>query len=139
RHATAPLCAAVERRAELAPVALDALARIADPAAIPTLVRAAESTDLETRRHAYAALLMLRDARATVVLARGLADSDAHLRMLSARLAAALAAPAAAPALASLLADGDRDVRRAAAMALAVVAAPSPALLTALLTAVARP
>src|SRR5437763_17166480 len=82
---------------------------------------------------------MLRDARATVVLARGLADSDAHLRMLSARLAAALAAPAAAPALASLLADGDRDVRRAAAMALAVVAAPSPALLTALLTAVARP
>src|SRR5204862_7868813 len=66
RHATAPLAAALERHPELAPVALDALARIGDPAAVPTLARSAESNDLETRRRAYAALLALRDARAIV-------------------------------------------------------------------------
>jgi|SRR5262252_4002950 len=138
RHATTPLCAALERRAELAPVALDALARIADPAAIPTLVRAAESTDLETRRRGYTALLALGDARATVVVARGLTDPDGHVRVLSARLAAALAVPASTP-LAALLLDGDHDVRRAAAAALAAVAAPAPSLVTTMLAAITKP
>src|SRR6185369_10170530 len=92
RRATGPLCAAADRRPELAPVALDALARIGDGAAIATLVRGSESTDLETRRRAYAALLVLRDPRATVTLARGLADPDAHVRELAARLAATVGA-----------------------------------------------
>ena len=139
RHATAALGAALERRPELAPVALDALASLADPAAIPTLARAAEASDLETRRRAYAALLALRDPRASVALARGLADADAHVRALAARIAAAIGAQAAAPALAALLADPEPDVRRAAAEGLAIVAAPSSALVTATLAALAKP
>jgi HEAT repeat protein len=139
RRATGALCAAMERRPELAPVALDALARLADPGAIPALVRAAESSDLETRRRGTAALLAVRDARAAVTLARGLTDPDAHVRALSARLTAAIGAQASGPALAALLADGERDVRRAAAAALPAVAAPSPALVTALLAGIARP
>ena len=119
RRATAPLCAALERRAELAPVALDALARIGDPAAVPTLVRAAESGDLETRRRGFAALLALRDrARDRSRSRRGLADADANVRELAARLAGAIGAQASALALAALLGDGERDVRRAAATAL---------------------
>ncbi len=73
------------------PSALEALARLADPAAVPTLVRAAESGDLETRRRAFAALLALGDARALVTLPRGLADRDANVRELAARLAGAIA------------------------------------------------
>src|SRR6266496_4473126 len=82
RRATAPLGEALERQPDLAPVALDALARIGDPAAVPALVRAAESSDLETRRRAYAALLAIRDARAVVTLARGFADGDTNVREL---------------------------------------------------------
>jgi HEAT repeat protein len=139
RRATAPLCEALERRAEVAPVALDALSRIGDPAAVPTLARAAESSDVEIRRPAYAALLALRDARAAAVLARGLGDPDAHVRELSARLAAALGAPSSGLALAALLTDGEREVRRAAAAALATVAVPSSALVTAVVAALSRP
>src|SRR6185369_7726760 len=108
RRATAPLAEALERHADLAPVALDALARIGDPAAVPALVRAAESGDLETRRRAYAALLALHDGRSVVTLARGLADSDANVRELAARLAGAIGAQSSAPALAALLGDGER-------------------------------
>jgi HEAT repeat protein len=139
RRATAPLCAALERRAELAPVALDALARIGDAAAIPTLVRASESGDLETRRRGYAALLALRDPRASVALARGLADGDPYVRELSARLAAATGAPASALAVASLLLDGEQDVRRAAAASLAALATPSSALVTSIVGAITKP
>jgi HEAT repeat protein len=139
RRATAPLCEALERHAELAPVALDALARIGDPAAIPTLVRASEATDLEIRRRAYGALLALRDGRAVVVLARGLADADPYVRELSAKLVAAVGARAFAPTAAALLSDGERDVRRAAAAALPALAAPSAALVSAVITAIARP
>ncbi|HEY7373408.1 MAG TPA: carboxypeptidase-like regulatory domain-containing protein, partial [Polyangia bacterium] len=71
--------------------------------------------------------------------ARGLADPDAYVRALAARLTAAIGAQAPAPALAALLADPERDVRRAAAEALAVVAAASPALVTAALAALAKP
>jgi HEAT repeat protein len=139
RHATAPLCAALERRTELAPVALDAVARIGDPAAVPALVRASESNDLETRRQGYAALLALRDPRATVTIARGLADADPHVRELSARLVAAIGAQASALAVAPLLVDGEAGVRRAAAAALAAVAPPSSALVAAVVGAITKP
>jgi len=139
RRSSAPLRAALERRPELAPVALDALARIADPASLPTLVRAAESTDLETRRRAYAALLALRDPRATVALARGMADVDPNVRELAARLAAAIGAQSTAPAVAALLGDAAREVRRAAAEALATLALPSGAVVTAIVGAITRP
>jgi HEAT repeat protein len=139
RRATAPLADALERHTELAPVGLDALARIGDPAAVPTLVRAAESPDLETRRRGYAALLALRDARAVVALPRGFADADPYVRELSATLAAAIGAQASAVAVAALLGDGEREVRRAAAAALPALATPSPALVSAVLAAIVRP
>ena len=139
RRATLPLGAALERRPDLAIVALDALARIGDPAAVPALVRAAESSDLETRRRGYAALLTLRDPRATVTLARGLADADPYVRELSARLAAAVGSTASGPAVAHLLADGEQDVRRAAAAALAAVAPRSSALVAAIIGAISKP
>jgi len=139
RRATVPLSEALERHAELAPVALDALARIGDPAAVPTLVRAAEATDLEIRRRGYGALLALRDGRAVVVLARGLADADPYVRELSAKLAAAVGAQGFAPTAGLLLSDGERDVRRAAAAALPTLAAPSAALVSAVIGAIARP
>jgi HEAT repeat protein len=139
RRATAPLAEALERHPELAPVALDALARIGDSAAIPTVVRAAESSDLEIRRRAHAALLALRDGRAIVVLARGLADADPYVREVSTKLTAAIGAQAFAPTVASLLADAERDVRRAAGAALPVLATPSAALVSAVIGAIARP
>jgi len=125
RRATAALTAAAERRPDLAPAALEAVARLADPSAVPKLARAAESADLETRRRAYAALLAIGDERASAVIDRGFADPDPYIRMLTARLAAALAAPNVTPVLAALLADPDRDVRRAAAHALATAARPT--------------
>ena len=132
RHATAPLCAALERRAELAPVALDALARIGDAAAIPTLVRAAESGDLETRRRGYAALLALRDPRASVALARGLADADPYVRELSARLAAAIGAPGLrAGRCVAARSTANRTSAAPPRPSLATLAAPSSALVTA--------
>jgi len=139
RRATAPLCDALERRADLAPVALDALARIGDPAAVPTLVRAAESTDLETRRRGYAALLALSDPRAVVTLPRGLADADANVREVTARLAGAIGAQASAAALVALLGDGDADVRRAAATALAAVVPRASGLVTNIVAVISRP
>jgi HEAT repeat protein len=138
RRATLPLCAAVERRPDLAMVALDALARIGDPAAVPALVRASESSDLETRRRGYGALLTFRDPRATVTLARGLADTDPHVRELSARLAAAVGSQPSALAIAPLLADGEREVRRAAASALAAIAPRSSALAASILGAISK-
>src|SRR5262245_12036134 len=60
RRATLPLSTALDRRPDLAMVALDALARIGDPTAVPALVRASESSELETRRRGYAALLTFR-------------------------------------------------------------------------------
>ena len=125
RRATAALIAAAERRPDLAPAALEAIARLADPSAVPKLVRAAESADLETRRRAYAALLAIGDERATAVIDRGFADPDAYIRTLTARLAALLAAPNVTPVLAALLADPDRDVRRAAAKTLAIAGRPT--------------
>jgi HEAT repeat protein len=67
-----------------------------------------------------------------------LADGDANVREVAARLAGAIGAQSAAPALAGLLGDGDREVRRAAATALAAVAAPSTALLTNVVAGIAR-
>ncbi len=127
RRATAALMTAAERRPDLAPAALEAIARLADPTAVPKLARAAESADLETRRRAYAALLAIGDERATAVVDRGFADPDPHIRMLTARLAAAVAAPNVSPVLAALLADPDHDVRRAAAHTLAIAARPGGA------------
>ena len=126
RRATAALCAVVDdgRRAAIVPIAIDALARLADPAAVPALARAAESPDLETRR-AFAALLEGSDARAVARPRAGLFDPDPHVRRLAANLAGALDARGGRDPLATLIVDRDRQVRRAAAAALAQVGAPS--------------
>src|SRR6185437_11417643 len=108
RRATAALARAVDAAPEdatLVLVAIDALARLRDPAGVPALARAAAAP--------YA------DVRSVAVLPAGLADPDARVRAAAAELAGAAAARAAAPALADRLGDADGSVRRAAAQALA--------------------
>ncbi len=139
RRATLPLAAVVGRRAELAPLAITALRALADPAAVPVLVRAAESPVLELRRRAVDALLALRDPRAQAVVQQGLVDPDGQVRTLSARLAVVLDDGAAVPALALRLSDADPSVRLAAAEALSALAVPSSATVAAMLAALAHP
>jgi cellulose synthase operon protein C len=138
RHATFPLCAVVERGGAIGLAALEALAGLADPAAVPTLARAAESPDAEIRQRAFMALLSIADPRSVAVLEGGLVDPDPAVRVLAARLAARIDARGAAPALAARLADGDPAVRRAAAEALARVADASSQLLTSVLAALTQ-
>jgi len=138
RRATFPLCAVVERGGAIGLAALEALAGMADPAAVPTLARAAESPDPELRGRAFTALLSIADPRSVAVLEGGLVDSDPAVRVLAARLAARIDARGAAPALAARIADGDPAVRRAAAEALARVANPSSQLLTSVLAALTQ-
>jgi HEAT repeat protein len=123
RRATAPLASAVDRRPELAPLAIVALRTLGDPAAVPALVRAAESPSVELRRRAVGALLALRDPRGVAVVARGLDDPDPQVRADAVRLAAALAVRAVLPSLGARLADPDPTVRVAAAGALTTLGA----------------
>jgi HEAT repeat protein len=142
RRATLPICAAIERGADGGPIilpALDALARLADPASVPTLARSAESPDAEIRQHVFAALLSIADPRSVAVLDGGFVDPDARVRELAARLAARIDAHQAVWVLAPLVSDGDPSVRRAAAEALARVANPSSQLVTLLLAALTQP
>lgn len=126
RRATAALVAVVERRDEARIVALEALARLADPAAVPALVSAAETGEApELRVLALQALEATADGRGAVAVARALLDADAGVRAAAAHLAGSLGASAEAPALAARLTDQDVGVRRAAAQALARL--PTPA------------
>jgi len=141
RRATRPLAMLIEGGAAGAPTvlpALEALARLRDPAALPALARAAESSDVEIRRGAFAALLATADPRSIALLDGGLADPDSQVRTLSARLAAAIDAHGAAPVLAARFADADPGVRRAAAEALAQVADASTRPVVAMLAALTR-
>jgi cellulose synthase operon protein C len=143
RRATLGLCAAIDRgeRGEGPPIALPALAalgHLGDPAAVPTLARAAESSDAEIRRGAFSALITLADPRSVALVEGGLGDPDPRLRLLATRLAAEIEAHAAAPALAARIADADPDVRRAAARALARVGDPSGRSVAVVLAALTR-
>jgi HEAT repeat protein len=141
-RATAVLVAAIESRPDLAPVLVDALARLVprstDGAALAALGRAAESGDVETRRRAFAGLLAAADARASAFVDRGLGDGDGAVRELAARLAEATGASGSTATLAAALADPERGVRVAAARALAAIGVPSPVGVAALLGAAAR-
>ena len=122
RRATPALARAVDAAADDATVvlvAIDALARLRDPAGVPALARAAAAPQADVRLRALTALGALADARSVAVLAAGLADLDARVRAAAAALAGATAARASAPALAERLGDVDATVRRAAAQALA--------------------
>jgi HEAT repeat protein len=141
RTATLPLVAALEHDADGGPIAqaaFQALIRLADPEAVPALVRAAESPAVEIRRAAFAALRAGADPRGEAVLEAGLADPDAQVRVLAARLAEAIDAPAAGPALSARLSDADPAVREAAATALARVADRAHHPLAAILSALTR-
>jgi HEAT repeat protein len=123
RRATAALVSAVERSTLAAAAALGALARLADPAAVPALVHVAATAELAERRAlALEALRATGDDRALVVLPHALADGDAAVRAAAVRLAGALGGAGAATAVSvSLLArleDEDATVRREAALAL---------------------
>ena len=111
--------AAPERSAGVVRVAIEALERLRDPAAVPALARAAEAPQADVRLQAFAALQALADPRSVAVLDEGFADRDPRVRASAARLAGRLAARAAAPALADRLGDADSAVRTAAARALA--------------------
>jgi HEAT repeat protein len=110
--------AAPESSAAVVRVAIEALERLRDPAAVPALARAAEAPQADVRLQAFAALLALADPRSVAVLDGGLADRDPRIRASAAQLAGRLAARGAAPALADRLGDGDSAVRSAAARAL---------------------
>ncbi|HZL17364.1 MAG TPA: HEAT repeat domain-containing protein [Polyangia bacterium] len=142
RRASLPLVAALEHDAPGGPIALAALAalmRLADPVAVPALVRAAESTQVEIRRAAFEALRAGADPRSEAVLEEGLADADALVRALAARLAGAIDAHAAAPALSARLSDANPVVRKAVAAALAHVTDRAHHPLATILSALTRP
>ena len=111
--------AAPESSAAVVRVAIEALERLKDPAAVPALARAAEAPQADVRLQAFAALLALADPRSVAVLDGGLADRDPRVRASAAQLAGQLAARGAAPTLADRLGDVDSAVRSAAARALA--------------------
>ena len=140
RRATATLSEgdriARERRRRACRVAIEALERLQDPAAVPALARAAEAPQADVRLQAFAALQALADPRSVAVLDGGLADRDPRVRASAARLAGLLAARGAAATLADRLGDVDSAVRSAAARALARTGG---APLRRILAALARP
>jgi hypothetical protein len=79
------------------------------------------------RRLALEALLAAADDRATVVLARTLADPDPVVRRRAVALAGRLLARDHAAAVARRLEDGDAQVRRQAVLVLGALAAPGTA------------
>ncbi len=122
RRATDTLATAIaspEGGTTVVRVAIAALARLKDPAAVPALARAAEAPQADVRLQAFAALKALGDPRSVAVLDEGLADPDPRVRASAAELAGLLGARSAAVVLAERLADGDSAVRSAAARALA--------------------
>ncbi len=120
RRATSALVAAVGRGTVARVAALEALARLADPAALPALAHAAtEGEAPELRVLALDALEATGDERALVVLPRALLDASPTVRARAARLAGKLGGSAQAAALVNRLGDGDVVVRREAAGALA--------------------
>src|SRR5579871_5790097 len=106
RRATAALAAAVDgphQGTAAVLVAIDALARLADPAALPALARAAAAPYPDVRRAAFAALAALGDGRASGVVDTGLADGAPEVRAAAAALAGAIGARGATAALADRL------------------------------------
>ena len=77
--------AAPEGGAAVVRVAIEALERLSDPAAVPALARAAEAPQADVRLQAFAALLALADPRSVAVLDGGLADRDPRVRASAAR------------------------------------------------------
>jgi HEAT repeat protein len=138
RRATDTLTRAIalpESNAAVVRVAIEALGRLKDPAAVPALARAAEARQADVRLQAFAALQALADPRSVAVLDGGLADRDPRIRASAARLAGELGARELAPTLAERLGDGDSGVRSAAAGALARTGGARPSQMLAALAA----
>jgi HEAT repeat protein len=79
--------------------ACDALGRIGDPAAIPSLVTAANSDDPNVRSSAVAALASFRDADALAAIQSALRDSVALVRIAACKACAKLRLVEAVPAI----------------------------------------
>ena len=139
RRATAALVTAATRgRTGTTLAALEALARLADPAAVPALARLVERGEIaDLRALALDALTAIGDDRAVEVLPRALGDGDAGVRARAVRLAARLGAFAPADAVAQRLADPDPEVRLRAALALGGLPAPSREITPRILSALA--
>jgi HEAT repeat protein len=117
----------VRRGGSATAMAVRALGAIRSTEAIPALVEAAEDRSAIIRRHAFAALLDLGDERGVAVLAAGLVDRDADVRVLAARMAGRLGARAFQAAVQARLFDTNPQVRNEAVSSLALLGAPGAA------------
>jgi HEAT repeat protein len=125
-QATLPLVSVVERQRGAVTASLDALAALADPAAVPALVHAAtDAPTADVRALALIALEKTGDDRGLVALSRALGDADPQVRARAVKLAARLSARPNAGEIAARINDPDRQVRQEVAVALARLAAPS--------------
>ena len=86
-------------------------------------MEAAEDRSATIRRLAFAALSDLGDTRGLAVLAAGLVDCDADVRLLATRLAGRLRARSFQPGVQARLYDVDARVRREAVASLALLGA----------------
>ncbi len=68
-------------------VALDALARLGDPAAVPAIARAAGAPEADLRAQAFEALRAFADPRTAASVEGGLADPEPRVRAAAAALA----------------------------------------------------
>ena len=99
--------------------ALESLAELEDPSAVPAMLTALDSDDPEMRRVALRALAKTGDARAVPGVVRLLNDQDRRVRVAAANAAAGFADSTAIAALSrALRTDADPEVRKTAAWAL---------------------
>ncbi|WP_433612993.1 MerR family transcriptional regulator [Prescottella agglutinans] len=92
---------------------------------LPQLAVGLDSQSVEVRRRATAAIAAVPTAEATVLLRRGLADSDATIRARAALALGSRGSLDAMPVLVEMVVDGRRDVEAAEALGLLAAVAPS--------------
>jgi len=114
--------------------AAQALGKIADPQAIPALVRALDDNNSYVRKFAAQALGKIADPQAIPGLLQALSDKDSQVQVLAAHALGKIAHPQAVPALVKALSDRYSGVRETAAQALGEIgdAQAVPALVRAL-------
>jgi HEAT repeat protein len=95
-----------------------ALGRLADRAAVPSLVAALDDPEASVRREAAKSLGDLKDERSVPGLIKSLADRDANVRFYAAYALGEIKDPQAAEALVRALGDPQWNVRDQAAWAL---------------------
>lgn len=126
--------------------AADALGKIGDPAAVPTLIASMHSDTQQVRRYAIGALALIADKSGESALIEAITnpDDDKQARAQAAAGLGKIATPTAIQTLIKTLDDKDQDIRAAAVAALARAGRPTlngptqPAVLAALTTALSN-